>query len=297
MSIIISKDGKNAQRLDRTVIEREQYLQEYIHQNPESLPLYEISEDLRLLILAREFPTGSGPIDAVGIDQYGNVYVIETKLYKNADKRLVLAQVLDYGASLWRTYGDGSEFIGRLEATVGKTFGVTLTEKVQDFYSTEAETVTAILQNVTQNLTNGNFRFVVLMDRLEDRLKDLIMFVNQNSRFDVFGVELEFYKFQEYEILIPKLYGSEVKKEVGGAKPSGPRRVGVKDYIRRRLADAGEFRVEEGVEAGYTETTIRTALSDLKNPKYCGAGPPLNIQRRGDGMYILAAGGLDQGSG
>ena len=43
MSIIISKDGKNAQKLDRTVIAQEQYLQNYIHHNPESLPLYEIS--------------------------------------------------------------------------------------------------------------------------------------------------------------------------------------------------------------------------------------------------------------
>lgn len=27
----------------------------------DSIPLYEISEDIRLLVLAREFPTGSGP--------------------------------------------------------------------------------------------------------------------------------------------------------------------------------------------------------------------------------------------
>jgi hypothetical protein len=70
---------------------------------------------LRLLILAREFPTVSGPIDALGIDQDGNIYVIETKLAKNPDKRYVLAQVLDYGAALWRTYENGDEFIARLE--------------------------------------------------------------------------------------------------------------------------------------------------------------------------------------
>lgn len=40
-------------------------------------------------------------IDAVALDQNGDIYLIETKLYKNPDKRQVIAQVLDYGASLW----------------------------------------------------------------------------------------------------------------------------------------------------------------------------------------------------
>jgi hypothetical protein len=238
MSIIISREGKNAQKLDRTSIAQEDYLQGYIYDNPESLPLYEISEDLRLLILAREFPTNSGPVDALGIDQEGRIYVIETKLYKNPDKRLVLAQVLDYGASLWRTYEDDDEFIARLESAVGKTFKVTLTERIVDFYGTDAETAAAMLQNVRQNLNNGSFRFVVLMDRLADRLKDLITYVNQNSRFDIFGVELEFYKFQEYEILIPKLYGAEVKKDVGGAKVSGPKKKWDEESF---FAEAGKY--------------------------------------------------------
>ncbi len=38
----------------------------YIHDNPDAIPLYELKEDVRLLISAREFPTESGPIDAVG---------------------------------------------------------------------------------------------------------------------------------------------------------------------------------------------------------------------------------------
>lgn len=65
MSIIISKDGQHAQRLERTPIQQEEYLQNYIHRNPDALPLNELKDDLRLLILAREFNTPSGPIDAL----------------------------------------------------------------------------------------------------------------------------------------------------------------------------------------------------------------------------------------
>jgi hypothetical protein len=267
MSIIISKEGKNAQKHDKTTIAHEGYLQGYICANPESLPLNEIKEDLRLLILAREFPTNNGIVDALGIDQDGNIYVIETKLYKNPDKRRVLAQVLDYGASIWRTYEDSAMFFEELERAVSKIFGITLHKKAQDFYAIDTEMVENILHNIRRNLSDGSFRFVILMDHLGDNLKNLIAFVNRNSRFDIFGVEMEFYNFQEYEILIPKLYGAEVKKEIGvsmsiGSTPSVNKIVELVDRemrmgeIVQRLKDAGmridqktlQRRLKEAVE-------------------------------------------------
>ncbi|MFQ3675127.1 MAG: hypothetical protein SNJ64_01120 [Endomicrobiia bacterium] len=46
-------------------------------------------------------------------------------------------------------------------------------------------------------------------------MKDLIIFINENSRFDIFAVEMEYYKYADYEIMIPKLFGAEVKKNIG----------------------------------------------------------------------------------
>ena len=62
------------------------------------------------------------------------------------------------------------------------------------------------------------------MDTLESRLKDLILFVNQNSQFDIYAVELEYYRFEDYEIMIPRLFGAEVKKDVQVASGSSSRR-------------------------------------------------------------------------
>ena len=73
MSIIISQDGKNAQRVDKSEFEKEGYLQNYIHENPESIPVYEIEEDKKLFVVAREFLTESGPIDALAIDKDGKI--------------------------------------------------------------------------------------------------------------------------------------------------------------------------------------------------------------------------------
>lgn len=224
MSIIISKDGQDAQRIDPSSFDKEDYLQQYITNNPDAVPVYEIDEDIRLLILAREFGTTSGPIDALGIDQNGNIYLVETKLYKNADKRTVMAQVLDYGAALWASSLDFSEFAGKLDDYVRKQFDVGLEEKVAEFFGLEGSQYENIRSAMQTNLNDGRFKFVVLMDELHDRLKDLIRFINRNSQFDTYAVELDYYKHDQFEIIIPKLYGAEVKKEIGVKTKASARR-------------------------------------------------------------------------
>lgn len=216
MSVIISRNGKDAKRLNQSSFDKEDYLQQYIYNNPDAVPVYEIDEDIRLLILAREFGTASGPIDALGIDQWGTIYLIETKLYKNPDKRTVVAQVLDYGASLWSGSLDFTEFASEIERHTTKQFGQGLTELIQGFFHIDVDQAGVVIENIQVNLNSGTFKFVVLMDSLHRQLKDLILFINRNSRFDVYAVELEYYKHQEFEIIIPKLYGAEVKKEVAG---------------------------------------------------------------------------------
>ena len=56
------------------------------------------------------------------------------------------------------------------------------------------------------------------MDKLHSRLKDLILFINANSQFDIFAVEVEYYKHEDFEIMIPKLFGEEVKGPDSGTR-------------------------------------------------------------------------------
>jgi hypothetical protein len=223
MSIIISSNGEKATKVDKSPIEKEDFLQQYIYENPESIPLYEIKEDIQLLILAREFPTNSGPIDAIGIDKYGDLYIVETKLYANADKRKVVAQSLDYGAALWKHANDFSEFVATLDTHCRSIFKQSLEEKIGVFFNLDTEDISSVLNQVQSNLNQGIFHFVVLMDKLDDRLKDLILYVNQNSQFDIYAVELEYYKHETQEIIIPRLFGAEVKKDIKTAKSGSSR--------------------------------------------------------------------------
>jgi len=62
MALIISQKGKRTQKIDKSDFEKEGNLQSYIHENPESIPVYEIEESKRLFVVAREFKTESGPL-------------------------------------------------------------------------------------------------------------------------------------------------------------------------------------------------------------------------------------------
>lgn len=210
MAIIISKKGKNAVRLEKESFKQEQDLQKYIYDNPDSLPLNQIKEDVYFLVVDREFPISVGSIDVLQIDSEGDIYIIETKLYRNPDKRVVLSQVLDYGASLWGDYEDPDDFIEKLNQRMRSKTGTGFIERVEDNFG-ESEN---ILNNIKQNLSNGIFNFVILMDKVPSHLRNLVLFINQNSQFSVYTVELEYYKHDEYEIMIPHVYGAESKKKL-----------------------------------------------------------------------------------
>jgi hypothetical protein len=215
MAVILLKTGEKARKLDLKPLPDERSLQKYIVENPGCLPVEEIEEDLRLVVVAKEFPAGSGAIDALGVDQAGAVYIIETKLYGNADKRRVLAQVLDYGAGLWMDYRHGSDFLMKLEDNALRTLKRSAREAIEKEFELNAEETNRLLANAAQNIVDGRFGFVVLMDQIDENLKNLITFVNANSEFTVYGIELDFYGIDEQSTLaIPRLHGAETPKNI-----------------------------------------------------------------------------------
>jgi hypothetical protein len=92
------------------------------------------------------------------------------------------------------------------------------------------------------------------MDSMDERLKDLIIYVNQNSQFDIYAVQLEYYKFQEYEIMIPKMFGVEVKKNVRASNGSSQR---ISWNEEGFMAEAGKLKSE-------TKNKVLTLLNFAK---------------------------------
>jgi hypothetical protein len=87
LSIILNQNGRSAHRPTPQPSQYEAFLQQFIYDNPDVPPLNDYRDGVKLTVLAREFPARSGPIDAIAIDQQGELYLIETKLYCNPNKR------------------------------------------------------------------------------------------------------------------------------------------------------------------------------------------------------------------
>ena len=234
MAIIVSKkSSEGAQVITKSDFALERNLQDYICKHPEAISV----DDNRLLVIARELQTQSGAIDAFAVDARGDLYIVETKLYRNPDKRIVLAQMLDYGASLWR-HADFDQLLSTFDKAAAQNWKLPLRNKLAEFFSLAEESVDALVDAMARNLSDGKLKFVVLMDTLEDRLKDLITYVNENSEFDIYAVQVELYKYDDFEIVIPKLYGAEVKKEV--TRGGRDRELWTWERFRERLNDLGD---------------------------------------------------------
>lgn len=241
MSILITPPNKKAIRVDRKRFSLEVDLQSYIYDNPEAIPLQEIKEEAQILILERESPTPAGPIDILAVDNEGELYLIETKLYKNPDKRQVLAQVLDYGAALWGGINDPDEWLQSLDRRRNNAKQTGLT----DLFETEFGQSEVVLDGIKSCLQNGSFQFLILMDEVHSPLKNLILYINENSRFSVYAVEMEYYEHDGYQILIPHLFGAESQRKASSVSQS-----------LRRKWDEGSF--FEDAESKLTKTQLDT---------------------------------------
>lgn len=255
-SLIISQNGKNAKRIESSTFALESHLQDYIINNPSTIPIDQIENGLRLFVAAREFQVASGRIDALGFDQKGNIYVIETKLARNTDKRSVVAQILEYGAALWANRTNQiffDELSLHTSKKTGKDFRTALAEEFK------LDDVDEISNQITTNLSSGNIRFIILMDEIENYLKDIVMFINQNSKYDLYAIEFRYFKNGNEDIIVPSIFGNEVKKDVTGRKNNG-----VSTFIPQNETDFVHAVCKNNLDPAKKEQILKI-LSILKN--------------------------------
>ena len=72
-------------------------LSNLIINNPEIFPITNYSEEgTKWIPIAVEVKLETGELDILGIDDAGDIYIIESKLFRNEDKKTVRQQVTDY---------------------------------------------------------------------------------------------------------------------------------------------------------------------------------------------------------
>ena len=167
---------KETTQYDRLAIEREEVLEDWLHQNPELL----LEE--QVLIIGRQVRLETGVADLVGLDCFGNACVFEVKIGRSgsgsASEETILSQPQNYAQSLssydyeglnklyqdyqerltrgeWNV-SEGSDHGGNLLTGFKKAFGESL-EKHQ-FNSTQRMVVVA--EEITRR-TEQNVRYLL----------------------------------------------------------------------------------------------------------------------------------------
>lgn len=171
--------------------ESEQQLHDAVAAHPEVLP----HEDLGLsplVPLAKELDLGTGPMDLLAAEATGQLVIVEFKRgVENPDVRHVVAQVLDYGASLWRyPYDD-------LEAACARSSGgpASLAERARQHLSALGQPFDdeTFHSGVDACLDSGDFIFIYCGRDLDPRTRRIMTYLAEGPHMRFLAVEMEYY--------------------------------------------------------------------------------------------------------
>jgi alkylated DNA nucleotide flippase Atl1 len=189
-----------------TTFESEANLHNAIASHPEVLPTEDVGLG-PLVTLANELDVGHGPIDTLGVDGAGRLAIIEFKRgTENPDVRKVVAQVLDYGSSLWKLPFDELEEQARrcspgFDEPMADYVGGKLLHLGVDTFDPDA-----FRRGVQTCLDSGDFVFLYVARDLDERTKRIMTYLAEGPRMTFFAVEVDYFRSsEENAVLVPRV--------------------------------------------------------------------------------------------
>ncbi len=231
------KDDEEFIVLEESDFDGEVVLQEALKRNPEAIPVADLELD-DVIVVGWETSLPAGAVDLLLVDAQGRVIIVETKLSRNPElRRQVVAQLLDYGASLWKTAPSLKTF----EKLVLRYWRSDLCEDVRvkdanslrdgvepiftELYGKDWD-YAAFEMALDDNLANGTHVLLVVASGLMDGLsRDLLQYANICLGLPLFGVEITMFKMGDKELIVPK----GVRHRTGGRR----RATSARDHVDR----------------------------------------------------------------
>ena len=177
-------DSGKVTTYNHSPVSEEKELEDYIESNPGI-----IEKDM--MILKRQQPTDAGKfIDLLGLDNDGNVVVIEIKKESN-DARKVITQTIEYG--IWAEDLRYSELnaIARDETKLGNFPNL---EKM--FQDRDAE--------FQADDFNADTKLYIVHEKIGDDIKKIARWLNDKG-IEIYCVELNFHKQDGHKIAVPRM--------------------------------------------------------------------------------------------
>ncbi len=220
--VLIRAQDAEPQIVGEAALPTEAELHDALTQYPALLP----SSDLGLgeaIVVGRESGLAAGYADLVLVDDRGRLCLVEVKNEGNPDTRRVVAQLLDYAASLWGLSLE--EFDQRVLqpflAAVGETPPFpSISEYIVESLTEGTVEPDAVAEQLGQTLAAGDFTLVVAAPQIPLNVQRVLEYLNaRGQRF--FGLEVSYFR-GPVECFVPRLVVKPLASDPRGDTPNPP---------------------------------------------------------------------------
>lgn len=226
MNYLMLIKGNEKCLIHETDYTQEQKLREMVEESPELINLPEIEKGSILLPVAKEFKAS----DLICVDNHGRIIVLEFKLEKNQTMRDIVAQILDYASTIWKTSYE--EFNNSIKGYIKEKYGnedlaTVFFEKFMDkldlteFEGDEEKWKSDFREKIVSNLNNGIFKLVIYANKMPDEIRRVAEYLYSVHHVDIHCVEVDYFQKEGLKILIPKHFDMGKQQ---ATKPSTSRR-------------------------------------------------------------------------
>lgn len=167
--------------LERVELFKEAWLQRFIFEHCEALPIAEIEPVFGSVIpVCAELRTNAGPVDLLFINSDGLLTLVECKLWNNPEaRRQVIAQILDYAKEI------SSWSYEELEDAIRKSSK----QQVQSLYQLVASSSEELderdfIDSVVRNLRRGRFLLLIVGSGIRESVELLTDFLQRHAHMN-----------------------------------------------------------------------------------------------------------------
>jgi hypothetical protein len=179
----------------------EKWLQDFLFENAQSLPIDEIDSAYSDIIpVCCELNTPAGPLDVLYVTSQGKLVVAEVKLWRNPEaRRKVVAQVIDYAKELNKW--DYEDLQREISKQIGKK-GNVLFELAKSHWADIEEA--AFVDGVSRSLKKGDLLLLIIGDGIQEGTENIADFMNNVGRlqFTLGLIEMSIYRCSDTDLLV-----------------------------------------------------------------------------------------------
>jgi len=266
--MLIRAETEPARVVEEAALPTEAELHGALTNHPQLIPAADIGLG-ETVVVGRESGLASGYADLVLLDDRGRLCLVEVKNEGNPDTRRVVAQLLDYAASLWGLS------IQEFEQKILHPFLVatgrgaplpTVAEYVAEATQRGGGGAEDLVDQLAQTLAAGDFALVVAAPQIPIGVQRVLEYLNARGQ-RMFGLEVSYFR-GPVECFVPRLVVKPLISDPAGESTSGA------TLDEETFLDQIPARCREAI-AGFL-SAVTDAGADVLWRKY---GPSITVTR------------------